>query len=285
MRLGDAGDWITAGRAMDYGVENLQNTIRGGTLQQIKQKQTKAYATSVLNLLGSGEPVTADSLMRLAEKFELDPVEASGVLNVVMGFKDQMSKRAERDAFRKKAEVDTPGLMQRSREKEFLGIERKDPEGFTLSAGAKRFGPDGTQVANNPKTFAPEKPKDPRLVWISNGDRKLQVPVTELGKFEAMGFKQGIPLNSSSAKPEMTEAKAQKELVRVEALKTKLQTSGGLDPIMLAAISQSSPMLANAIKGQDVSGAMRAIDEYQNYLKRFIPGAVAKKQSWKEFDK
>ena len=92
MRLGNASDWITAGKAMNFGLDEVQNTVRGGTIQEIKKKQTKAYATAVLNLMNGPDKVTANSLMQLAEKFELDPVEASGVLDVIMGFKEKMAE-------------------------------------------------------------------------------------------------------------------------------------------------------------------------------------------------
>ena len=124
MRLGDAGDWITAGRAMDYGVENLQNTIRGGTLQQIKQKQLKKFGAAILNMMSNGEPIDAGTLERTANEFDVDPVEAAGMAKLFMGFKDQMDERQKQEAYMKAA---SPQDIEAYKRKKYLGLDPAKP--------------------------------------------------------------------------------------------------------------------------------------------------------------
>jgi len=98
MRLGSAGEWGAASQLMDRGVNEVGNLARGGTIQEIKTQNIKKFATDILTLMQQGDPeaITPEFLMERAEMYDLDPVEASGALNLIMGFKDKMKGRAEK---------------------------------------------------------------------------------------------------------------------------------------------------------------------------------------------
>ena len=87
-------------------------------------------------------------------------------------------------------------------------------------------------------------------------------------------------------KNEISEPEAQKELARMEMAKQKISTTGGMDPMSFSFIAQSNPKLADKIRGQDASKAIKAIDEYQDYLRSFItaksPPMVL--PNWKDLD-
>lgn len=98
MRLGSAGEWSLASQLMGRGIDEAKNTIRGGTIQEIKTRNLKKYAADILTLMRMNDPraITPEILMSHAEKYDLDPVEASGILDVIMGFQEKMGARKQK---------------------------------------------------------------------------------------------------------------------------------------------------------------------------------------------
>ena len=98
MNLGTPSEWGMAGQAFTRGVDEVGNLVRGGTIQEIKTKQVKAFAKAVMGLMGQSDmKPTPQDLFTLAEQYELDPYEASGVLDVIMGFQEKMRGQGERE--------------------------------------------------------------------------------------------------------------------------------------------------------------------------------------------
>jgi len=92
---------MTAGKAMNYGLDEMQNTIRGGTIQQIKEKNMRAFMGDVINMMDNNKQPTMMELEKKAGQYDLSALEVIGVLEGVMKWRDmrqaRMDSRIERE--------------------------------------------------------------------------------------------------------------------------------------------------------------------------------------------
>jgi hypothetical protein len=275
MRLGSAGDWITASRAMGAGVEGIQDTIRGGTLQQIKRKQVKAYSAAVLNLMNGPEKITANGLMQLAEKFELDPIEASGVLDLIMGW-----QKKKRDMDRKEALYGSLSESQRIKNS-YPNVKVQTAAEKTLQdqkIGAGDFEADNRQGILD-RGIAEAKSKirtRDANIRIAEDDQRFKrekLNAETLNSNRLLGSKSGV-----------TEKKVRDEITNWEIKIEKLRTGKGLDAMQMA-LAQSNPKISQLIKSRDVSSAIKMIQEHQNWLRKTYLNETSTISPWKQFDK
>jgi len=182
-----------------------------------------------------------------------------GVLEGVMKWRDMRQARTEEQAFKK-------SLTPEETRKIMMKKSGLAPDNYTLGPNQKRFSGD-EEIASN---VVGQKPRE---IMVSNGKRKVKITEDKFPEWKAKGYEKGLPLDTKQTKPEMTPTEAKKEISRIEALKTKMKTTKGLDPMSLAMMSQTMPQLAEAIRGQDVSTAIKIMEQYQNDLARdFITG-------------
>uniref|UniRef100_A0A6H1ZF95 Uncharacterized protein n=1 Tax=viral metagenome TaxID=1070528 RepID=A0A6H1ZF95_9ZZZZ len=269
MNLGTPSEWGMAGQVFTRGVDEVGNLVRGGTIQEIKTKQVKAFAKAVMGLMGQSDmKPTPQDLFTLAEQFELDPYEASGVLDVIMGFQDKMRGQGEREQL----------------------MNSLSPQEQKAALLKKQFG------------YTQERAEDPNIALkralevqdkLYNINQRPQKEATAKEKRDIEQERLGMDRTRfkernlyRADKNEISEPEAQKELARMEMAKQKISTTGGMDQMAFAFIAQSNPELADKIKGQDASKAIKAIDEYQDYLRGFItaksPPMVL--PNWKDLD-
>jgi len=196
MRLGSAGEWGAASQLMDRGVNEVGNLTRGGTIQEIKTQNIKKFATDILTLMQQGDPeaITPEILIQYAEQYDLDPVEASGVLNVIMGFQDKMKGRAEGEAYRKGAKAED--LEAYKREK-YLGLKPQKRNTSVVRERARVVDTDtGEVIAEGlEKTFAPKAERAEQTVGIfkktNAGIRTDKIPVSKLKEYQDQGWRRG----------------------------------------------------------------------------------------------
>ena len=103
----------------------------------------------------------------------------------------------------------------------------------------------------------------------------------EQGAFEYGGLYVKAP-PSEAEKPEMTEAKALKEIRQIEDAIKELESTGGVDPAKLGILAITAPELAGQIaKGTDVKKSVEMLRQHQSYLaKDFV-----KEERWPDFMK
>lgn len=246
MRQGDAAaDAAHRSGAIWGGAVQQLGQIGGQAVQQVQMAKRDAAATAAIEgwdgkdprmLLGSmmkiygpqDGPRAAEAVLAFhSMSGQADERDFEGLLKMapfVAGLSDPMLERfgpaikqrvggvlVKRFGLSpEQVEAMTPAEI-REGAKSLLGPQ-KQPEGFTLSEGQTRFGPDGQPIANVPKPPPEVKPPDPRVVGRSlvSPDGKViyrdpespsQPPVDPLHQVDVNGVATWLPRSQAAGKP------------------------------------------------------------------------------------
>jgi len=118
---------------------------------------------------------------------------------------------------------------------------------------------DGVPVAV--KTAEPKKPKLQIITTTDNAGNEIQ---------KAVKVEEGA-VYPKIKKPALNQAQIMARLTTLGQVEQKLDTTGGLDSMSFAALSQLYPEMAKKAQNQDKTALKAEINRERNYLKRLLP--------------